>query len=234
MSVIEHQPGPDARPRGTLGGHLACPCNPHHPGDSLEIESDDYKLIRQCLQGRKEAFGGLVDKYHKRVYNLAYRLTSNPEKAKDISQEAFIRVYRSLEKYNPKFKFSSWLLKTVSNLCIDFHRSKPKNDASLENILSAGAEGMLLEDGATRQRPTEEQLEERLETMELQRVIREGIDGLPIDYKAVVVLRHIQSFSYKEISTILDLPMGTIKARIFRARKLLKTFLESRLSEQPS
>lgn len=198
----------------------------------MDIDNDDYKLIRQCLQGRKEAFGGLVDKYHRRVYNLAYRLTSNPERAKDISQEAFIRVYRSLDKYNPKFKFSSWLLKTVSNLCIDYHRSKPNQTSSLDNLLAAGGEGAIRDDGEG-PKGTEEQLEERLESMELQGIIQEGIDMLPIDYKAVVVLRHIQNFSYKEISGILNLPMGTIKARIFRARKLMKNFLESRLHEQP-
>ncbi len=196
----------------------------------MEIDNEDYKLIRQCLQGRKEAFGGLVDKYHRRVYNLAFRLTSNPERAKDIAQDAFIRVYRSLDKYNPKFKFSSWLLKTVSNLCIDYHRSKPAQAASLETIMATGAEGALLDEGSTGA-STEEELEERLESTELQGVIREGIDLLPIDYKAVVVLRHIQNFSYKEISGILNLPMGTIKARIFRARKLMKTFLETRLRQ---
>lgn len=200
----------------------------------MDIDNDDYKLIKQCLKGRKEAFAGLVDKYHRRVYNLAFRLTSNPERSKDISQEAFIRVYKSLEKYNPKFKFSSWLLKTVSNLCIDYHRSKPNQNASLETIVSSGAEGVILDHHTTAQRPTEEELEERLESLELQKIIRRGIDELPIDYKAVIVLRHIQDFSYNEISAILDLPMGTIKARIFRARKLLKNFLENELSGQPS
>lgn len=200
----------------------------------MDIDNEDYKLIKQCLKGRKEAFAGLVDKYHRRVYNLAFRLTSNPERSKDISQEAFIRVYKSLEKYNPKFKFSSWLLKTVSNLCIDYHRSKPNQTASLESIVSSGAEGVILDQTATRHKPTEEELEDRLESMELQKVIRRGIDQLPIDYKAVIVLRHIQDFSYNEISAILNLPMGTIKARIFRARKLLKNFLEKELSGQPS
>jgi RNA polymerase sigma-70 factor, ECF subfamily len=199
----------------------------------VDIDNDDYKLIKQCLKGRKEAFGGLVDKYHRRVYNLAFRLTNNPERSKDIAQEAFIRIYKSLDKYNPKFKFSSWLLKTVSNLCIDYHRSKPNQNASLEAIVASGAEGAILEEPGTPRSTTEEELEMRLESMELQGVIQEGIDLLPIDYKAVVVLRHIQNFSYKEVAGILNLPMGTIKARIFRARKLLKNFLESRISRQP-
>ena len=194
------------------------------------MENEDYRLIKLCLRGKKEAFAQLVDKYNRRVFNLAYRLTSNPEKARDISQEAFIKVYRSLANYNPEYKFSSWLLKTVNNLCIDYHRSKRASNASLEKIMESGAEGALLA-GANNGATTEEIVEEKLEQLELKSVIREGIDLLPMDYKSVLVLRHIQSLSYKEISQILDLPMGTVKARIFRARKLLKGFLETKLPE---
>lgn len=194
------------------------------------MENEDYKLIKLCLKGRKEVFSRLVDKYHRRVYNMAYRLTSNPERAKDISQEAFIKIYRSLDRYDPKFKFSSWLLKTVSNLCIDYHRTKSQQTASLENILASGAESAILSHAAGT-RLSESELEERLETRELSGVIREGIDLLPVDYRAVVVLRHVQNLSYKEMSQMLNLPMGTIKARIHRARKMLKSYLETRLSE---
>lgn len=198
----------------------------------MSSENDDYRIIKLCLRGRKDAFAQLVDRYDRKVYNLAYRLTNNPERAKDIAQEAFIKAYRSLDKYDPRYKFSSWLLKTVSNLCIDYHRSKQSTTASLEAILSSGAESTILreEGGAS---STEELIEEKLESVELRDVIREGIDLLPIDYKSVVVMRHLQNFSYKEISTILNLPMGTIKARIFRARKMLKTYLESRLTSMP-
>jgi RNA polymerase sigma-70 factor (ECF subfamily) len=195
------------------------------------VENDDYKLIKLCLRGKKEAFAKLVDKYNRRVYNLAYRLTSNPEKAKDIAQEAFIKVYRSLERYDPQYKFSSWLLKTVSNLCIDYHRTRQTSTASLEVILASGAESALLSD-AQLKTSTEEVIEERLEALELKQIISEGIELLPVDYKSVLVLRHIQNLSYKEIAHILELPMGTIKARIFRARKLLKGFLESKLAQQ--
>ena len=203
---------------------------PDGPGSRRKapVENEDYKLIRLCLRGKKEAFAKLVDKYNRRVYNLAYRLTSNPEKAKDISQEAFIKIYKSLDRYDPKYKFSSWLLKTVSNLCIDYHRAKPTATASLEVILASGAESSILSDGPSRA-STEEVVEERLEAKEIRALINEGMELLPLDYKSVLVLRHVQSLSYKEIAQILNLPMGTIKARIFRARKLLKTYLETRI-----
>lgn len=192
------------------------------------MDNEDYKLIKLCLRGRKEVFAQLVDKYNRRVYNLAYRLTSNPEKAKDIAQEAFIKIYKSLERYDPKYKFSSWLLKTVSNLCIDYHRTKRTATASLEKIIESGAEGAILSDTHLKA-STEEVIEEKLEQLELKAIIQEGIELLPVDYKSVLVLRHIQSLSYKEMAQILNLPMGTIKARIFRARKLLKGFLETKL-----
>jgi RNA polymerase sigma-70 factor (ECF subfamily) len=190
---------------------------------------DDYRIIKLCLRGKKDAFAQLVDRYDRKVYNLAFRLTSNPEKAKDIAQEAFIKVYRSLDKYDPKYKFSSWLLKTVSNLCIDYHRSKQATTASLEVILSSGAEASILQDDASAS-PTEDAIEAKLSEVAVRDIIREGIELLPIDYKSVVVMRHVQNFSYKEISDVLNLPMGTIKARIFRARKMLKMFLESKLA----
>jgi RNA polymerase sigma-70 factor (ECF subfamily) len=190
---------------------------------------DDYRIIKLCLRGKKDAFAQLVDRYDRKVYNLAFRLTSNPEKAKDIAQEAFIKVYRSLDKFDPKYKFSSWLLKTVSNLCIDYHRSKQATTASLEVILSSGAEASILQDDASAS-PTEDAIEAKLSEVAVRDIIREGIELLPIDYKSVVVMRHVQNFSYKEISDVLNLPMGTIKARIFRARKMLKMFLESKLA----
>ena len=195
------------------------------------MENEDYRVIKLCLKGKTEAFAELVERYGRRVYNLAFRLTGNAEKSKDIAQEAFIKVYRSLDKYDPKYKFSSWLLKTVSNLCIDYHRTKPDSTASLEVILASHAESSILSDIAVRQQRIDG-LEARLEAKELGKVIREGIELLPIDYKSVVVMRHIQNFSYKEISEILNLPMGTIKARIHRARKLLKGFLEEWLVDE--
>jgi RNA polymerase sigma-70 factor, ECF subfamily len=195
------------------------------------VDNDDYRVIKLCLKGKTEAFAELVERYGRRVYNLAFRLTSNAEKSKDIAQEAFIKVYRSLDKYDPKYKFSSWLLKTVSNLCIDYHRTKPDSTASLEVILASQAESTILSDLAVRQQGMDGGLEAKLEAKELGKVIREGIDLLPIDYKAVMVMRHLQNFSYREISQVLSLPIGTIKARIHRARKLLKGFLESWLVE---
>lgn len=193
------------------------------------MENEDYRVIKLCLKGRTEAFAELVERYNRIIYNLAYRLTGSADRAKDIAQEAFIRVYRSLDKYDPRYKFSSWLLKTVSNLCVDYHRTKPASQPSLEALLASPAESSILYDMAVRANEVEG-LEAKLEVKELQEFIREGIDLLPIDYKAVVVMRHVQNFSYREIAETLNLPIGTIKARIHRARKYLRGYLENRLA----
>jgi len=193
-------------------------------------EQDDYKIIQQVLRGRKEAYSELVERYKKQVFNVAYRMTNDAEVAMDISQEAFVKIYKSLEQYNPQYKFSSWLLKSVNNLCVDYFRTKSDHMASLDSIVDSGAEGLLSGNNAV---PSSAEEFEKNETrLELRILLKEAISHLPLDYKSVVVLRHLQNLSYKEISQILNLPMGTIKARIFRARKMLKTHLERRISER--
>jgi len=191
-------------------------------------EQDDYKIIKLVLRGRKEAYSELVERYKKQVFNVAYRMTNDAEVAMDISQEAFVKIYKNLAQYNPQYKFSSWLLKSVNNLCVDYFRTKSDQTASLDSIMDSGAEGILTGNNAV---PSSAEEFEKNETrLELRILLKEAISQLPLDYKSVVVLRHLQNLSYKEISQILNLPMGTIKARIFRARKMLKTHLERKIS----
>jgi len=192
------------------------------------VELDDYKIVQQVLKGRKEAFAELVERYKKQVFNVAWRMTNDPDVAMDISQEAFVKIYRSLDQYNPQYKFSSWLLKSVNNLCVDYFRTRGDTSASLDAIMDGGGESLLSDDASMES--SAQELERSEERLELRGILKEAIDRLPLDYKSVVVLRHLQNLSYKEISTILNLPMGTIKARIFRARRILKTHLEKRVT----
>ena len=194
-----------------------------------KIENDDYKIVQQVLRGKKEAFAELVEKYKKQVFNVAYRMTSDAEVAMDISQEAFVKIYKNLEQYNPQYKFSSWLLKSVNNLCVDYFRTRNDSTASLDVIMDSGAEGLL--SSKTTVASSAEEFEKSETRAELRSILKEAISQLPLDYKSVVILRHLQNLSYKEISQILNLPMGTIEARIFRARKMLKTYLERRMSD---
>mgnify|MGYP003962412369 CR=1 FL=1 len=194
-----------------------------------KVEQDDYKIVQSVLRGKKEAFADLVERYKKPVFNVAYRMTNDAEVAMDISQEAFVKIYRNLEQYNPQYKFSSWLLKSVNNLCVDYFRTRTDREASLDNIVDTGAEGLITKNHVVPS--SAEEFEKSESRMELRSVLKEAISQLPLDYKSVVVLRHFQSLSYKEISQILNLPMGTIKARIFRARKMMKTHLQRKISD---
>ena len=197
--------------------------------DKSRLEQDDYKIIQQVLRGDKESFAILVERYKKQVFNVAYRMTSDVEVSMDISQEAFVKIYRNLEQYNPQYKFSSWLLKSVNNLCVDFFRTRRDTTTSLDAIMDSGAEGFVT--GRNSVPSSADEVENAESRRELRSLLKDAIAQLPLDYKSVVVLRHLQNLSYKEISSILNLPMGTIKARIFRARKMLKTFLEKKVSD---
>jgi RNA polymerase sigma-70 factor (ECF subfamily) len=151
------------------------------------VEQDDYKIVQQVLRGRKDAFAELVEKYKKQVFNVAWRMTNDVDVAMDISQEAFVKIYKNLAQYNPQYKFSSWLLKSVNNLCVDYFRMRSETTASLDVIMEVGAEGLLSKDSSIPS--SAEQFEKGQAQGELRAILREAIEALPLDYKSVVVLR---------------------------------------------
>ena len=173
------------------------------------------EIIRRVRSGDTDAFGSLVDEYQKNVYNLALRMTGNPEDAQDMSQEAFIKAYNSLSSFRGDSKFSVWLYRIVSNVCLDFLRSRSKNQPMSLNVE--------LDDGETElDIPDLRSLpEDELERALTRQAVRDGLDALPTDQRQILLLREIEGFSYEEICRILDLEEGTVKSRIFRARKNL-------------
>ena len=173
------------------------------------------EIIRRVRAGDTDAFGLLVDEYQKNVYNLALRMTGSPEDAQDMSQEAFIKAYNSLSSFRGDSKFSVWLYRIVSNVCLDFLRSRSKNQPMSLNVE--------LDDGETElDIPDLRSLpEDELERALTRQAVRDGLDALPTDQRQILLLREIEGFSYEEICRILDLEEGTVKSRIFRARKNL-------------
>ena len=162
--------------------------------------------IQQVLDGDVNAFEPIVKEYEKNVYNLALKMTGNPEDAADISQEAFIKAYHSLNSFRGDSKFSVWLYRIVSNLCLDFLRSKKRRPAVSLSAENEDGEEVELDIADESQSP--EALLERKLTRE---AVRRGLE--------------IQGFSYEEIAGTLNLESGTVKSRIFRARKRLCAFL---------
>lgn len=181
---------------------------------------EEQAVVRRVLNGDVNAFEALVTAYEKNVYNLALRMTGNPEDAADMTQEAFVKAYRSLESFRGDSKFSVWLYRIVSNVCLDFLRRR-----SRQGTVSLSAEG---DDGEDVQLdlPDEGQSPEALLERRMTReAVRRGLEALPPDARQILLLREIQGLRYEEIAEALDLEVGTVKSRIFRARKRLCAFL---------
>ena len=175
------------------------------------------KRINQVLKGNQNAFGEIVELYKDQVFQICFRLLGNRHEAEDLAQEAFVRAFVNIQSFNLKMKFSTWLYRIATNLCIDRLRKK-KPDYHLDAEV-AGTEGLNLysQIAADSMMP-----EEELESLELQESIQAVISKLPEKYRSVIVLKYIEELSLKEISEILDLPVGTVKTRIHRGREALR------------
>lgn len=177
-------------------------------------------IVRKVLGGDANAFETLVLEYEKNVYNIALRMTGNSEDAADMTQEAFIKAYNSLQSFRGDSKFSVWLYRIVSNVCLDFLRSKNRRPTVSLSVEDDDGEDTQLDVADESQSP--ELLLDRKLTRES---VRRGLDSLPPDYRQILLLREIQGLRYDEIAQALGLEVGTVKSRIFRARKRLCNFL---------
>ncbi|MGE8034906.1 RNA polymerase sigma factor SigW [Lysinibacillus sp. KCTC 33748] len=180
------------------------------------------KRIKQVLKGDQNAFADIVSLYQHKLYQVCYRMLGNKQESEDITQEAFVRAYMNLHTFDQKRKFSTWLYRIATNLCIDRIRKK-KPDYYLDAEV-AGTEGldMYSQIAAGDQLP-----EEQIEQMELQDRIQYEIGRLPDKYRSVIVLKYIEELSLQEISEILDMPLGTVKTRIHRGREALRKQLNN-------
>jgi RNA polymerase sigma-70 factor (ECF subfamily) len=178
-------------------------------------------LIQRALSGDQGAFAELLNRHKRLAYQLALGIVKNPAEADDLVQESFIKAFRSLSSYKPQFAFTSWLCKIVYNHCLDHLRRRKIRVVSLDEPIR-GQKGNI-----KREIPDWTLNPERL-LIRKQRMISIdlAIDSLPPHYRRVIVLRHKEDHSYEEISNILDIPLGTVKAQIFRARELLKKKLK--------
>ena len=179
-------------------------------------------MIRQVVAGDVNAFEKLVLEYERNVYAIALRMTANPEDASDMTQEAFIKAFNSLSGYRGESKFSVWLYRIVSNVCLDFLRSRNRRPTVSLSVEDEDGEETEMDVADESQSP--ELLLERSLTRDS---VRRGLDSLPPEYRQILLLREIEGFSYEEISQTLSLEVGTVKSRIFRARKKLCAFLIS-------
>ena len=179
----------------------------------------ENEIIRSVLRGNVNDFEKLVTAYEKNVYNIALRMVGDPDDAADMTQETFIKAYRSLSSFRGDSKFSSWLYRIASNVCLDFLRSRSRHpQVSLSSSDEDGRTAFELPDMS---RNPEEQLMKKL-SME---AVRRGLEQLPEQQRQILVLRELGGLSYAELAQTLGLEEGTVKSRIFRARKRLCALL---------
>ena len=173
--------------------------------------------IKQVLKGDHDAFGEIVELFKDKIFHLCYRMLGNRHEAEDMAQEAFVRAFVNIQSFNQSRKFSTWLYRIATNVCIDRIRKK-KPDFFLDAEVS-GTDGLTLYS----QIPSEGKAPEaEIETLELQEVVQREISRLPDIYRVVIVLRYMDDLSLKEISEILEMPLGTVKTRIHRGREALR------------
>lgn len=180
------------------------------------------------------AFEALVGRYARHVYNIAYRMAGNDADAKDLTQEAFIRVFRALRSIDPSANLDSWLYRIVTNLFIDLLRRRPKvRVESLDAPVATFKGGEVVREVADADADTEAAVVDRQLDAEVQRALM----ALPYDLRAVVVLSDIEGYAYEEIAMMLTIPVGTVKSRLHRARRTLQTALRhlapARVVEEP-
>lgn len=181
------------------------------PKNAMAQKEDDGELVRRCLKNEPLAFEELLQKYKNRVFSLIYRMVQHPEDAEDIAQESFIKAFRHLDSYDPSRPFISWLFKIANNTTLDFLRVKNPETLSIhgdENPIEI-ADNRFSQDLALDAAFQKEKLEKLL-------------NALPPLYRQALILRHQEGLNYKEIGEILQVPEGTVKIRLFRARNLMK------------
>ena len=190
-----------------------------------ESRKEDTRLIHDALHGVQSAYKELMRKYHDPIFNLIYRIIHNREQVEDLTQETFVKAFASLKNFNEEFAFSTWLYKIATNSTIDYIRKRKLDTFSIDKPVGA-------EEGEYRFELPDTTFAPDKSIIRHQRavVIEEAINSLPEKYKRVIILRHTEERDYAEIARILNLPIGTVKAHIFRARELLKKYLRDKIS----
>lgn len=185
---------------------------------------DNSELIQQAIEGNEEAYKQLLENYRGAIFNLLFKMVHNKEETEDLVQEAFIKAFKALPSFNEEYAFSTWLYKIAVNNCIDHMRKKRLKTYSINKPVQSKDGEIERDFPDTSMSPDKEIL-----TAERANLISTAIDELPENYRIAIVLRHSDEKSYEEIAEILEIPLGTVKARIFRAREMLKKKLKGRL-----
>ena len=201
----------------------------HSPKKQMELNpqlSDkaqyDFLLVEAALSGEEKAFAKLMSRYKDAIYFMLLKMVNNKNDAEDLTLEAFGKAFKNLHQYSPNYAFSTWLFKIATNNCIDFLRKRRGVYISIENNQENGDN-----DSPIKLRSTEPNPEEKLIRIQKAFLMRKIVHRLKPRYRILVELRYFSEYSYEEIAKELNLPLGTVKAQLFRAREMLFKLIES-------
>lgn len=184
---------------------------------------EDRELVAAAKRGESHAFETLLTKYRKSVYYMLLKMVKNADDADDLTQEAFAKAFNSIEKFDSKYAFSTWLFRIATNNCIDFIRKKRVQTVSIDQPVSG-------DDGSSMRFDVRDpNLDPNQHMLKKQRshYLNQAIERLPDKYRVLVELRYFKEFSYEEVAKELEIPLGTVKAQLFRARELLNQELKN-------
>lgn len=177
---------------------------------------NDFLIVSRAKEGDQKAYAELMQRYKDSIYFMALKMVNNKDDAMDLTVETFGKAFENLGKYKPDFAFSTWLFRIATNNCIDFIRKKRLNVVSLNSLTDQDGEERQFEVRSENLNPEETSIKKQ-ENEKLKNIV----DQLPSRYRTLIILRYFEEQSYEEIAQQLDLPLGTVKAQLFRARDLL-------------
>lgn len=188
----------------------------------------DYRLVKQASEnGDQKAYAELMARYRDSVYYMLLKMVNNKDDAEDLTIEAFGKAFKRLHQYTPNYAFSTWLFKIATNNCIDFIRKKKKNTFSIDRTFEDDEGGEMVMDLKSEQPDPEEKVMKKQKYL----LMREVVDKLKPRYRTLIEMRYFEELSYEEIADKLELPLGTVKAQLFRAREFLHNILKNTRSK---
>ena len=182
----------------------------------------DYELVQLAIKGNQSAYATLMDRYRESIYYMMLKMVKNADDADDLTIEAFGKAFNRLEQYSPNYAFSTWLFKIASNNSIDFIRKKRIRVTSMDSGITTDDGETIFFDAKSNTRDPEETIMHKQKVL----MMRELVSKLKPRYRLLVEKRYFEELSYEEISVELDLPLGTVKAQLFRARDFLANLME--------
>ena len=191
-----------------------------HLSDKAQL---DYKLVKQAISGDQKAYASLMERYRDSIYFLLLKMVNNKDDADDLTIEAFGKAFKNLKQYTPNFAFSTWLFKIASNNCIDFIRRKKKRTLSIDRR-QENDDGM---ETTIHLKSDMLDPEEKFVKKQKIKLLHEIVKKLKPRYRELVELRYFKELSYEEIAEQLEIPLGTVKAQLFRAREFLQGILKN-------